>query len=213
MWEGRRVAVLASGPSLTKEDVDAVAHLPRIVTNATYRMVPDADLIYGSDSKFWTHPEYADAHSMPGRRVSIEQVPGVYPNVPASVSVLRLGGTSGFSGRQDALRTGSNSGYAAIHLAATAGASEIVVLGLDMSGDTHWHGRHPAGLHNPRENSFARWINRFEGLANELQKRGVRVWNCSISSRLECFPKRSLREVLCCSRECMGSATTCTNDR
>ena len=195
MWAGQRVAVLCSGPSLTKEDAAAVAHLPRIVTNATYRMAPDADIVYGSDTAFWLHPEYSDVHSLPGRRVAIEQVRGVYPNVPATVCVLRNSGNGGFSDQPDSLRTGSNSGYAAIHLAATAGATEIVVLGLDMTGAGHWHGMHPRGLNNPKEVTFARWRQRFKGLEIELTQRGVRVFNCSPVSLLECFPRSTLREL------------------
>ena len=196
MWTGQRVAVLCSGPSLTKEDAAAVAHLPRIVTNATYRMAPDADVIYGSDKKFWTHPEYADVHSLPGLRVTVEQVRGIAPDVPAGVLVLRQAGTVGFSDKPSALMTGGNSGYAAINLAALAGATEIVVLGLDLGGRGHWHGLHPQGLHNPTEGSFSSWLRRFSGLATALQSRGVRVWNCSPVSRLDCFSRSTLRELL-----------------
>lgn len=195
VWAGERVAVLCSGPSLTAEDAAKVADLPRIVTNATYRLVPDADVVYGSDVFFWRHPEYADVFRHPGWKVSVEQVQGVAPYLPDEVKVLRNLGFEGFSDRQDAIKTGGNSGYAAIHVAASAGAKEIVVLGLDLQG-THWHGKHPQGLNNPREQSFVRWHRRFGILAKELERRGVKVWNCSPASALEAFEKCPLSRVL-----------------
>jgi hypothetical protein len=195
MWDGQTVAVMASGASLTAEVAEAARHLPRIVTNATYRRAPDADVIYASDTAFWRHKEYADVFDCPGLRVSCEQVRGVYPNVPPGVMILRHGGSNGFADDPTAVRTGSNSGYAAIHIAATAGAKRILLLGLDMTGG-HWHGPHPQGLNNPLQHSFARWIRYFDGLAPQLKERGVEVLNCSPISALTCFPKTNLAECL-----------------
>lgn len=195
VWEGERVAVLCSGPSLTADDAAKVTSLPRIVTNATYRLVPDADVVYGSDVFFWRHADYADVFQHPGWKVSVEQQRGVEPYLPDGIRVLRNDGFEGFSDRPDAIRTGGNSGYAAIHLAATAGAKEIIVLGLDMQG-THWHGKHPHGLNNPREQSFVRWMRRFGTLAKELDRRGVKVWNCSPNSALEAFDKCQLASLI-----------------
>jgi len=194
-WEGATVAVMASGPSLTADQAAAVKHLPRIVTNATYRIAPDADVIYCSDSAFWLHPEYADVFDCPGLRVSCEQIRGVHPNVPPGVLVLRHGGSHGFIDEPTQIRTGANSGYAAIQIAALAGAKRIVLLGLDMQGG-HWHGAHPNGLNNPRASSFKRWIRYFNGLAPHLTQRGIEVFNCSPASALTCFPKASLDCVL-----------------
>lgn len=195
-WDGMTVAVLASGPSLTPEDAAAVAHLPRIVTNATFRMVPDAQIIYGSDVMFWRHEEYADVFQCRGMRVCVEQTRGVYPgSLPRGVAVLRSGGFEGFSEKQDTICTGGNSGYAAMNLAALTGARQIIVLGLDMTG-LHWHGRHPKGLNNPKEHRFATWAKRFDVLARELQKRDIEVLNCSPVTTLQCFPRKSLRSVL-----------------
>lgn len=42
MWAGRTVAVMASGPSMSKDVADKVraARLPVIVVNNTYRLAP-----------------------------------------------------------------------------------------------------------------------------------------------------------------------------
>jgi hypothetical protein len=194
-WEGRTVAVLASGPSLTKEDAEKVRHLPRITTNATYRAAPDADVLYGSDVFFWRAADYADVLTCPGLKVCIEQVPGVRPYAPDGVLIVRHGGTQGFTDDPAKIRTGGNSGYAAIHLAASMGAKRILLLGLDMNGG-HWHGPHPHGLNNPRAYTFNRWMRNFRTLAPALKARGIEVVNCSPGSALECFPKAALDTCL-----------------
>lgn len=189
------MVVMASGQSLTKEDAEAVRHLPRIVTNGTFRMAPDAEIIYGSDALFWHSKHYADVFDCPGLKVSVESNTGIHPNTPKPVLVLRNSGRHGFDARPEYVKTGSNSGYAAIHIAASAGAKRIIVLGLDMFGG-HWHGKHPTGLSDPRETSFKRWTKNFETLAPELQKMGIEVINCSPVSRLACFRRASLAESL-----------------
>lgn len=191
-WPGT-VVVMASGPSLTAEDAAAVKHLPRIVTNATFKIAPDAEIVYGSDAQFWH--AYPDAIRCTGSKVCIEQVRGVAPNVPPGVVYLRNGGPSGVSDDPGSIKTGSNSGYAAVQIAVLSGASRILLLGLDLYG-THWHGTHPKPLSNPLEFTFRRWVKSFNQLAPALTARNIEVLNCSQSSALNCFPKVDLRKCL-----------------
>jgi hypothetical protein len=194
-WEGATAAVLCSGQSLTAEDAEKVRHLPRITTNATYRMARDADILYGSDVFFWRHVEYRDAFDCPGVKLCVEQTPGMAPFAPAGVRIVKHGGTSGFTDEPGKIRTGGHSGYAAIHVAASMGAKRIIVLGLDMCGD-HWHGRHPHGLNNPKEDRFRAWIRNFRTLGQELNSRGIEVFNCSPISKLDTFQKATLASLL-----------------
>lgn len=189
------MAVLCSGQSLTPEDAAKVRSLPRITTNGSYRMAPDADVLYGSDVFFWRHREYADVFDGQGLKLTCEQIPGIYPFAPDGVHVVRHGGTTGFTEDPGKIRTGGNSGYAAIHLAASMGAKRIIVLGLDMRGE-HWHGKHPHGLNNPKEHRFRAWIRNFRTLGPELISRGVEVFNCSPITALEVFPKARLSDLL-----------------
>jgi hypothetical protein len=194
-WEGATVAVLASGQSLTQEAAEKVRHLPRITTNASYRMAPDADVLYASDVTFWQHQEYAGALQCNGLKVCVEQIPGIYPYLPDEIMVVRHGGTHGFTDEPGKIKTGGNSGYAATHLAASMGAKRILLLGLDLCGE-RWHGRHPNGLTNPKQPSFTSWIRNFRTLAPALKTRGIEVLNCSPISRLDAFPKANLSELL-----------------
>jgi len=194
-WEGATAVVMASGESLTRADAQQVRHLPRITTNASFRMAPDAEILYGGDVFFWRHPTYRDVFDCPGVRLCVEQVPGVAPHLPEGVRVIRNAGRQGFTERRGAIKTGGNSGFAAIHLAASMGAKRIIVLGLDMCGG-HWHGAHPHGLNNPRNGNFLSCTRNFRTLAPALASRGIEVLNCSPISELKAFPKVSLASVL-----------------
>lgn len=188
---GETVAVLASGPSMSQAVADSVRHLPRIAINLTARLAPDAQIAYGSDAPFWAaHPELLN-HA--GEKVCVEQRMGMYPNVPQGVKVLRNLGLEGLS-KGGGIYVGDNSGYAAINLAAAAGAKRILLLGMDMQGG-HWHGPHK-GLGNPQAHQFQRWMRRMSRLAVWLKEAGIEVINCSPVSALECFTRRPVSECL-----------------
>lgn len=89
-----------------------------------------------------------------------------------------------------------NSGGGAVALAIARGAKRVVLLGYDMQytgGRRHWHGDHPAKLGNAGR--IADWPAQFERLRRENPS--VEIINCSRSTALTCFPRRSLEESLC----------------
>lgn len=93
------------------------------------------------------------------------------------------------------LGDGGNSGFQAMNLAPHFGADRLALVGFDMKGE-HWHGKHPRGLNNPREANFVRWRLAFEASAPVLAAAGIAVFNTSEQSRLDCFPRRRLEDVL-----------------
>lgn len=102
----------------------------------------------------------------------------------------------GFSKETDSINGGGNSGYQAIHLAATFGAKKIVLLGFDMQrtdGKLHWHGKHEGKL--PNGIGYANWIKNMKPLARDLEKAGVEVVNCSRQTALKCFKRAPLDSV------------------
>lgn len=110
---------------------------------------------------------------------------------------LRHSQNQGFCLDRDAICGGGNSGYQAVHLAATFGASKIVLLGFDMQrtgGRSHSHGDHVKPLGNG--SNFSLWIERFGPLARDLKARGVDVVNASRTTALRCFRQASLEEAL-----------------
>lgn len=195
-WKGETVFCVASGPSLTAEDVAALRGRGRIITvNTSWRLAPWADVHYSSDhdwwelnidrmrrecqGEFWTgHPDYME------------------PDVRRCRFDKRARGLSVTPG---VISWGGNSGYCAVGLAWQFGASRIVLLGYDMSDRSgpHWHGEHPQSVRKPF--AFDMWARRFVELARDFQMLGIPVLNASRETALSCFPRISLEEALCCN--------------
>ena len=195
-WAGRTVVCIASGPSLTPEDCEAVraAGHPAIVTNTTFRACPWADVLFGHDSAWWKEyggvakkkpsdggPSVADVFR--GERVTCS-IAG------RTLQVRSLHNLPWFQGF-------GNSGTAAISLAIAGGARRILLLGYDCkkSGErVHWHGDHPKQLGNAA--SLKRWPRHFANVAKHASGRGVEVLNCSRETALDCFPRAALADAL-----------------
>lgn len=191
MWAGKTVAILASGPSMSKAVADAVMHLPTIVINSTFRLAPWASLLYATDATWWRNN--TDAMRFRGVKVSMHDIH--YADLPG-VNYVKKGAAVGFDLDRSTLCHGGNSGYAAVHLAAHAGAARILLLGMDMHGG-HWHGEHPDPLVNTAPETFAgKFIPRFATLALSLRDMGVEVINCTPGSALRCFHMMPLQAAL-----------------
>jgi hypothetical protein len=200
-WEGQTAAILASGPSMTREQCEAVRHFKTIAVNnqgidtmsgreLVPALAPWADLLYAADAKWWQ--QYGDrAYKFAGRKVTIRgsQHPALW--------WLRQSHERTFDERPNYLATGGNSSYQALHIAVHLGARRVILLGVDMKNRgklRHWFGSHPHKLDT--QANFAVWLKGFARLAPVLKKRGVDVVNCSPDSALECFRKASLESVL-----------------
>jgi len=187
MWVGQTVAVLASGPSMSPQVAEAVGAcgVQSIVVNSTFRLMPNASCLYAADEEWWsTNP---DSLAFAGLKVSVGRVKGVLQ--------LRNSGTVGFDKDPGALRTGGNSGYQAVHLAAHTGASKILLCGFDMGGQ-HWHPEHQSPLRTTPQERYPVWIDRFNQLGAALKGLGIEVINCTPGSRITAFPMGNLLEHL-----------------
>jgi hypothetical protein len=188
MWAGETVAILASGESMSP----AVAQMVRIygcrtiAVNNTWKLAPWADILYAADAAWWNH-----YHGMTfkGLKVALERTRF------DDVLCLRNTGRTGFDPDPACVRTGGNSGYQSIHVAAHAGAARILLCGFDMRG-SHWHGKHVHGLRDHGEGIFAEWLERMETLKAPLAERGIEVVNCTPGSALKVWPNLPLEEVL-----------------
>lgn len=91
----------------------------------------------------------------------------------------------------------SNSGAAAVSLAAARGARRIVMLGYDCQrtgGKAHWHADHGGGLGNT--GSLDKWPALFAQLAAHCARLRVQVVNASRETALTCFPRQPLEQAL-----------------
>ena len=188
-WQGADVVVMASGPSLTAEDIETVRQWREagenryvIVTNTTYQSALWADALFFYDFKWWKRYEQDVAANFAGHRVTISSASG------SSVTRLQSPHFNGFG----------NSGAGAISLAVLAEARRVILLGLDCKygkgGKRHHFGNHPPGLGNAL--SLKKWPNSFKRLAGHAKNKGVEVINASRDTALTCFPRVSLEEAL-----------------
>ena len=194
--------ICASGPSLCAEDVEAlrVKVDQTIVVNTTFRLVPDANILWATDAKWWNHYGDEVLRKFHGERWSTlprdddSQIP--LPDVEKWGLQTWIGSRHRGLGRYD-LHWGDNSGYSAINLAYLMGAHTIYLLGFDMGhaedGKSHWHGDHPGHLNNG--SAFKDWLQQFEDLARDLAKEGVKVINCTRRTALHHFPRATVEEI------------------
>lgn len=182
------VFCLASGPSLTAGDVALVRAWRRegrqvYSVNNTHELAPWADLLFAGDGKWieFYRPEFA------GRKVT------------ASSKATQFGWERVSQGFQ----WFENSGAGAIAWAIHEGATRVYLLGYDCQrtdGKTHWHGSHVGTLKDGRKlkdaTNLREWPLAFAKAATLANAKGVEVLNCTRSTALTCFKRRTLEEVL-----------------
>jgi hypothetical protein len=193
LWPASTVVCIGTGPSLTREDVDACRGRARVIAiKHAIEWAPWADALYGSGGdggKWWQRngPGLADYQ---GLRYTLD------PKAAPWATVLKNAGFTGLESSPSGLRTGKNSGFAAINLAVHLGASRIVLLGYDMRPDAtdrdhffgqHWHhGRVPLRM----------FVELFDSLVEPLRALGIQILNATRSTALTAFPCVSLEEAL-----------------
>jgi hypothetical protein len=183
-FRGRTVIVLASGPSLTPDDVATVraSGHPVIVTNTTFRLAPWADVLVGYDVKWWRLHHEEIVRDFKGDTATCARgarhwARHCFADVPWLFSLR-------------------NTGAVSVALPVYAGASRVLMLGFDCQrtgGKTHWHGDHPATLGNAI--SIKDWPRCFKAAAS-YAKGKAEVLNCSRETALTCFPRVPLEEAL-----------------
>lgn len=151
---------------------------------------PWADMLYAADCRFWHC--YDSALKFPGLKVTASESPY------AAVHFLRVTGNEGYDPAPGTIRTGGNSSYQALHIAAQAGASRVLLCGVDLHlrNGSHHHGDHPSKLRNPSQVDLNNMIKRFRSLTEPMRQMGIEVLNCSPDSDLDAFPKAGIEEAL-----------------
>lgn len=206
-WNGETVCILASGPSLTKEDAKfARFNAQRVVTvNESWKMCPagwPCDVLYGADSNWWLHAGPSPSRQPHAARECWTQDHQWNSPPPPWLHVIPSRAGIGMPGEEDGkpyIYTGSNSSFQAMGLAVLWGARRIVFLGLDLkvggNGQNHWHADYVAPVRNVT-GSYKIFRDAFNKAAPMLAERGVTVLNASRDTALECFPRVSLAEAL-----------------
>jgi hypothetical protein len=166
--------VLATGESMSQAVASSVRGRCSVVAvSNAYSLAPWADALASNDATWWEANPAARQFS--GQKFSAQRVPGL----------ARFVGS---------VRSDTNSGLLGLDVARHLGATRVVLLGFDMRG-THYFGRHPAPLKNTPEHRFEVFKRQFALWGRTHPK--VEVINCTPASKLDCFPRGVLEEVLC----------------
>lgn len=182
--ESLTVFCIASGPSLTAEQVAAVKELRDsrgsdqvkvIAINTSFRMCPWADVLFAMDKVWWDQYGAEAKKFFSGQMLTYsKQARGI---------------------EKAAIQHCNNSGAGAICVAVKMNPARIILLGYDcrhVGGKKHWHGDHPKHLGNAGNVNL--WPAQFETLAQQFFKQ--RIINCSPLTALRCFEKMSLESAL-----------------
>lgn len=187
------VAILASGPSLTQDDVDYLrGRCVVLAINDGYRIAPWAQYHYAADYTWWKY--HAPA---------VKASRGLERSWTCDADAARDFGLQHFAHRQaqglaDEVEVRGNcSGEHAIHMAwHLLRPWRVILLGYDMgaTGHRHWFGAHPPGVVNGAD--FKTMCASFPRLAQDLAAEGVEVVNATPVSALTCFRRADLRRCL-----------------
>lgn len=203
-WVGERCFILAGGASLQQK---AIPHLRGrvIAIKQTVALRPDADVMFvsGRDDPevcreyfaLYRGPRVicrARYFGFPSGTLYLQRTTARLPKGLAWPSGRKTKHWSPYS-RLPTHLGGFDAGSSAINLAALFGATEIVLLGMDMTGG-RWVRHH----HRPviPQMDFEWHLAGLRLMAPELERDGVRVVNCSPISAIDCFEKRPLEEFL-----------------
>lgn len=168
-------AVLATGPSLTQEVIQAVRGRCRVVAvSDAHRLAPWAEAMASTDGKWWkAHPEAMEFQGL---------------KFTAAPDFIRLEGVERLQ-----VDTATNSGLLGVMVAVKLGAKRVLLCGLDMhSPGQHFFGRHPAPLRHSEQRHLELHKRQFAA----YRPRGVEIINCTPGSALTAYPMGILEEEL-----------------
>lgn len=159
-----------------------------IAVGDSYRYNLEADFLYHCDAHWWNH--YMGVPEFKGKKISLEPTEHTL-NLQQSEKLEGLDLTPG------TIVTGRNSGYQAINLAVQFKPKKIILSGYDMKKTNDQYniiGDHPKEV--KRGFQFSGFIKKYRTLPKELEKLNIQVYNCTRDSDLDCFPRRTLTDVI-----------------
>jgi len=92
--------------------------------------------------------------------------------------------------------SGYDAGTSAINLATLRGSKLVVVVGYDMTGGRWFNGEIPHYLPQPPERDFQIHMSCLPAIAEDAKRKGIRIVNCSPTSRVDCFEREPLEAFL-----------------
>lgn len=185
LHEGKSVFILASGPSLAKANLEPLRRRIVIGLNRSSLIYPDTHYHCTMDERLFH--EYEEVLKKSRYMFTLENRPFGIP--------IKLLGSEGFSrDLTQGVYSGYTVSYLALQLAVYMGFKRVFYVGLDLKhqqGQTHFFGKDPVS-ENHENTEFPKMIRMLQSAVEELTDSGIRVFNCSPDSNLDCFERVSL---------------------
>jgi hypothetical protein len=194
------VFIVGGGSSLTNFDFGLLHDKVTVAINSAYLKLPNASVLYWCDEP-WAAQNYDNLVRHPCKRrfmarFNVTDAMLAHSKGIVGCTYLRRTGIFGLDDNRDNVH-GNNSGAHALNLIANMKPKRILLLGFDMchiNKKSHWHDLQTLPVHRDiYTNSFIPCI---ESMAKPLADRNIEVINCSIESRLLCFPKIVVEKYL-----------------
>lgn len=194
------VVCIASGPSLTQEQVDYAIQSDAytIAVNDNYKLC-NPDIVYAADILWWIEHYKNVVETCDSELWTLQHVPrSVCRKVECKRDFNEIPFNRGLGLGTEVLHHGGNSGYHAINLSFLFGAKKIILIGYDhqrTNDKAHWFGDHPKKF--PKNASHMNiWLNKFDILANDCKKHNVDLVNCSIETAITSCRRSNLEEEI-----------------
>lgn len=194
---GKKVFLLAGGPSLTPDVAARLRNRCRIAINSSCLIAPDADVLFFTDNG-WYDNHAAIVRDWPGIVVTLSI--GAKRALPDKLRRFSVRWMEGFPRPGDVdIKMGRSSGHTAISVAYAMGCRDVVLVGYDMrvvDGREHHHTDYLDG--HPRDlNQYERdFLPAFKGWNAAAEAVGLRVRNATPGSALHEFPMVDLDVIL-----------------
>jgi len=219
IWQGGDAWIIGGGPSITRQFeipdevvakvlrkelpissyeayLGAIRHKHTIGVNIAFLLGDWIDFAFFGDKGFllkWQN----DLKQFPKPKVSCNPVATKYSWIKFLDKDRNK--NFGISNKPGRVSWNNNSGAAAINFAVHLGAKRIFLLGFDMQlvdNHQHWHSQYHVGKSKPKSLPFDMHLRAFPDIATDAKKMGIEIINVSPDSRINVFPKVSLKEAL-----------------
>jgi hypothetical protein len=192
-WPGERCFIICGGPSVKSQRALIPQLQGRVIAVKQSALLrPDADVMFvsGKDDPIVCAPVF------PKFTGTYLVARSTYVNMPERTKTLQRTKQATRLSEDPRYLAGLDGGTSAINLAFLFGATEIVLLGYDMTGGRWFNGEIKHHLPYPPQSHFDRHLAGVADIATDLRRLGVRVVNVSPISKVACFERGRLEEFL-----------------
>ncbi len=186
---GKRLFILASGPSLGDYDLSPLSRRMVMGLNRSFLTYPDTHYHCCMDHRLFDL--YPDLMKQTRFLFTLQDRPWGIP--------INLLGSEGWSwDLEEGVYSGYTISYLSLQIAVYMGFSEIIYLGLDLKhreGHTHFFGQDFHSRNHP-DTEFPKMKKMLEYGASLLKDKEIEVYNCSSLTDLTCFKKITFEYAL-----------------